>query len=91
MPNKQWSRLSERVGMSEQRKVRQTQIMERILASTSAHLTDCQKLLDDLRNMASFAMTPHDRTSLNIILDDQRKVVKSLRRLQADVSEMLEG
>jgi hypothetical protein len=76
--------------MSEQRKVRQTRILERILATTSAHITDYLKLLDDLRSMASFAKTPHDRTSLNIILDDQRKVIKSLKRLQADVSEMLD-
>jgi hypothetical protein len=44
--------------------------------------------LEDIKALLPLAKTAQERTTLNIILDNQRKVVKSLERLTNDLSEI---
>ena len=74
--------------MNDHKRIR-TKVLEGILATCGRQLEECEKQLEDIASMMPLAKGPHERTSMNIVLDDQRKVVKSLKRLQSDVSEIL--
>ena len=66
-------------------------ILERIQSMCCIQLEDWARNAKDLAAIMPLAKSPRDRTSMNIVLDDQRKVVKALTRLQTDASEMLDS
>jgi hypothetical protein len=67
------------------------QMLENIQSSCLIQLENWARHAEDLAAIMPLAKRPRDRTSMNILLDDQRKVVKALTRLQKDVLELLDG
>jgi hypothetical protein len=66
-------------------------ILEQTQATCRIHLEDWARKAEDLNAIVPLAKSPRERTSMNIVLDDQRKVMKALTRLQTDVSELLDS
>ena len=65
-------------------------VLRRTLKTCCAQLVEAAQTLEDLIAIVPFAKSPKDRTSVNIVIDDQRKVQKALSRLQNDVSGLLD-
>ena len=68
-----------------------TQILEHIITTSGKQEEECTRQLEDLISIFPLAKSPRERTSMNIVLDDQRKVLKALKRLQNDALEILAG
>jgi hypothetical protein len=62
--------------------------MAKLLETGSRHLKESYENLEDIKALLPLAKTAQEKTALNIILDNQRKVVKSLERLTNDLSEI---
>ena len=75
--------------MKDQNQLR-AQILKCILLTSGTQLHQCERQSEDLASIMPLAKTPQQRTSMNIILDDQKKVVKALKRLQGDLLAILE-
>ena len=75
--------------MKDQNQLR-AQVLQCILSTCGSQLDQCEKQAEDLASIMPLAKTPQQRTSMNIILDDQKKLVKALKRLQSDVLAILE-
>ena len=65
------------------------EILSAVLESGSRQLEESAKNIEEIRSILHRAKTPRERTAVNIILDDQKKVVKALGRLVDDLSGML--
>lgn len=63
-------------------------MLDRLLATSSRQLDESAKNIDDIKSVMAWAKSPRERTAMNIILDDQKKVVKALERLVNDLAEM---
>jgi hypothetical protein len=70
---------------------RKSEILGRVFSVCIKQLADCEKQLEDLVSIAPAAKTTRERTAINIIVDDQRKVARALTRLQHDLSEVIEN
>ncbi|WP_337863142.1 hypothetical protein [Nitrososphaera sp.] len=64
-------------------------VLERVLESSSRQLDEANKSADELKSVMPVAKGAQERTALNIILDDQKKVAKALERLVSDLSEII--
>ena len=64
------------------------EVLSDVLESSSRHLEESTKNIEEIRSILHWAKSPHERTAINIILDDQRKVAKALGRLVDDLSEI---
>jgi hypothetical protein len=64
------------------------EILSAVLESSSHQLEESTKNIEEIRSILHWAKTPRERTAINIILDDQRKVAKALGRLVDDLSEI---
>lgn len=64
-------------------------VLERVLESSSRQLDEANKSVDELKSVMPVAKGAQERTTLNIILDDQKKVAKALERLVSDLSEII--
>lgn len=64
------------------------EMLGRLLATSSRQLDESEKNIDDIKSVMAWAKSPHERTAMNIILDDQKKVAKALERLVNDLAEM---
>lgn len=62
--------------------------LAKLLETSSRQLKESYENLEDIKALLPLAKTAQERTALNIILDNQRKVVKSLERLTNDLSEI---
>jgi len=56
--------------------------------SSARQLEESTRNVEEIKSVMHWAKTPRERTAINIILDDQRKVVKALERLLRDLEEM---
>jgi hypothetical protein len=65
-----------------------TRTLANLLEKSSRHLKESYENLEDIKALLPLAKTPQERTALNIILDNQKKVIKSLERLTNDLSEI---
>jgi hypothetical protein len=63
-------------------------VLEKLYSSSSRQLEESATCIEEIKAILNWAKTPRDRTAINIILDDQRKVVKALERLIRDLEEM---
>ena len=70
---------------------RKVEILRRAFSACTRQLADCEERLEELVSLAPTAKNPRERTSINMIVDDQRKVARALSRLQSDLSEVLEN
>jgi hypothetical protein len=61
--------------------------LNRVLASSSRQLEESATNIEEIRSILNWAKTPRERTAINIILDDQKKVAKALGRLVNDLSD----
>lgn len=59
-----------------------------VLESSSRQLEEAEKNIEEIRSIAHGAKSPRERTAVNIILDDQKKVARALARLVSDLSEI---
>jgi hypothetical protein len=64
------------------------EILNDLLASSSRRLEDSARDMEKVKSLRRWAKAPRERTAVNIILDDQRKVAKALERLVNDLSEI---
>jgi hypothetical protein len=64
------------------------EILNTILDSSSRQLEESTKSIEEMKSVVRRARAPRERTAVNIILDDQKKVAKALGRLVDDLSEI---
>jgi hypothetical protein len=64
------------------------EILNAVLESSSRQLEESAKNIEEIKSILHWAKTPRERTAVNIILDDQKKVTKALDRLVDDLSGM---
>jgi len=62
------------------------EILSAVLESSSRQLEESARNIEEIRSILHWAKTPRERTTINIILDDQKKVAKALVRLIDDLS-----
>lgn len=65
-----------------------TRTLANLLEKSTRHLKESYENLEDIKALLPLAKTAQERTALNIILDNQKKVIKSLERLTNDLSEI---
>lgn len=64
-------------------------MLGKVLDSSSRQLEESTKNVDEIRSILLYwVKSPKERTAINIILDDQKKVVKALGRLVDDLAEI---
>lgn len=59
--------------------------------AASRHLSESAAGIEDLKALLPAAKGAQERTALNILIDDSKKVVKALERLKNDIEESLVG
>ena len=64
------------------------EMLGRLLETSSRQLDESAKNVNDIKAVMAWAKSPRERTAMNIILDDQKKVAKALERLVNDLAEM---
>lgn len=64
------------------------EVLSAILESSSRQLGEAEDSIEDIKSILHWAKSPRERTAINIILDDQKKVAKALGRLVDDLSEI---
>jgi hypothetical protein len=67
-----------------------SEVLRELYSSSSRQLEESARSIEEVKSILHWAKTPKDRTAINIILDDQRKVVKALERLVRDLEEITE-
>jgi hypothetical protein len=67
-----------------------SEILGELYSSSLRQLEESASSIEKVKSILHWAKAPKDRTAINIILDDQRKVVKALERLVRDLEEMTE-
>jgi hypothetical protein len=66
------------------------EMLTQLSETNSRHLKESYENLENLIALLPLAKNARERTTLNIILDDQKKVVKSLKRLADDLLEIVD-
>jgi hypothetical protein len=64
------------------------EILIAVLESSSRQLDESAKNIEEIRSILHRVTSLRERTAVNIILDDQKKVAKALGRLVNDLSEI---
>jgi len=64
------------------------EILAELFSTSSRQLDESANSIDEIKSILNWAKTPSERTAINIILDDQKKVAKALERLVRDLAEM---
>ena len=62
--------------------------MRAVLESSSLQSKQAAKNIEEIKSILHWAKNPRERTAVNVILDDQKKVAKALGRLVDDLSEI---
>jgi hypothetical protein len=66
-----------------------SEVLDKVLKSSLRQLEESTKNVDEIRSiLLHWVKGPKERTAINIILDDQKKVVKALGRLVDDLDEI---
>jgi hypothetical protein len=66
-----------------------SEVLDKVLKSSLRQLEESTKNVDEIRSiLLHWVKGPKERTVINIILDDQKKVVKALGRLVDDLAEI---
>lgn len=66
-------------------------LLRRLAETSAAQLEECRRDIDDMKEILPSARSARERTALNILLDDQKKVAKALERLVGDLAETKHG
>jgi hypothetical protein len=70
------------------KKGKRVQVFGQVLTLCESQLRACAEQMEAINSIMSSARSPRERTSINIVRDDQRKVIKALKRLHDDISEI---
>lgn len=67
-----------------------SEVLDKVLESSRRQLEESTKNVDEIRSiiLLHWVKSPKEKTAINIILDDQKKVVKALGRLVDDLAEI---
>jgi hypothetical protein len=66
-----------------------SEALDKVLKSSLRQLEESTNNVDEIRSiLLHWVKGPKERTAINIILDDQKKVVKALGRLVDDLTEI---
>jgi hypothetical protein len=66
-----------------------SEVLDKVLKTGSRQLEESIKNTEEIRSILFYwVKSPKERTAINIILDDQKKVVKALGRLVDDLTEL---
>jgi hypothetical protein len=66
-----------------------SEALDKVLKSSLRQLEESTNNVDEIRSiLLHWVKGPKERTAINIILDDQKKVVKALGRLVDDLAEI---
>ena len=66
-----------------------SEVLDKVLESSRRQLEESTKNVDEIRSiLLHWVKSPKEKTAVNIILDDQKKVVKALGRLVDDLAEI---
>jgi hypothetical protein len=64
-------------------------VLDKVLKSSFCQLEESTRNVDEIRSiLLHWVKNPKERTAINIILDDQKKVVKALGRVVNDLDEI---
>ena len=63
------------------------EVLNGLFASGSRQLQESAKNIEGIKSILHWAKSPRERTAINIVLDDEKKVIKALERLVADLAE----
>lgn len=61
-------------------------MLSSVLSTASRQLQESEESLEKLKSVSDKAKTPSERTLINTLMDDQKKVIKALQRLASDIS-----
>jgi len=65
------------------------EVLHKVLRSGSRQLEESTKNAEDIRSiLLRRVKSPKERTAINMILDDQKKVIRALDRLVVDLTEL---
>jgi hypothetical protein len=64
------------------------EVLNAVLESSSRQLKESEKNIEKINSILHTAKSSRERTAVNVILDDQKKVAKALGRLMGDLSEV---
>lgn len=59
--------------------------------TASRQLDESAAAVEDLKALLPMAKSAQERTAMNIVIDDQKKVLKALERLTNDLQELAAG
>jgi endonuclease III len=65
-----------------------SETISKLVKTGSLHMAQAEEILEALKSLSDRARSPRERTALNIIIDDQRKVIRALQRMINDASDM---
>lgn len=66
-----------------------SEVLDKVLKTGSCQLEESIKNTEEIRSiLLHWVKSPKERTAINIILDDQKKVVKALGRLVDDLTDL---
>jgi hypothetical protein len=65
------------------------EVLNSLLVSGSRQLEESTKNIEEIKSILNWAKSPSERTTINIIFDDQKKVIKALERLVGDLAETI--
>ena len=65
------------------------EILKAVLESSLQQREESAKNIEEIKSILHWAKKPQERTTFNIILDDQKKALKAISRLVDDLSEIV--
>ncbi|MCI0563707.1 MAG: hypothetical protein MN733_34975 [Nitrososphaera sp.] len=64
--------------------------LNHVLELTSSQLQECERSVEEIKSLMHWSRTPRERTMMNIVLDDQKKVARALERLVSDIADVID-
>lgn len=59
-----------------------------VLQMASRQLDESAAAIEDLKALLPMSKSAQERTAMNIVIDDQKKLLKALERLTSDLQEL---
>lgn len=59
-----------------------------VLQTASRQLDESAAAIEDLKALLPMSKSAQERTAMNIVIDDQKKLLKALERLTSDLQEL---
>ena len=59
-----------------------------VLQTASRQLDESAAAIEDLKALLPMSKSAQERTAMNIVIDDQKKLLKALERMTSDLQEL---